>query len=241
MNCGGVYRATALFLMGLVALSMPLDCSAGKDPVPPAGIDHLVYASATLEQGMNEIEALLGVRPVRGGRHLQYGTHNALLSLGPQTYLEVIARDPDVPAPDQGALVDIPADADSGLVTWVLRAEDIEAVAESGRDAGVPLGPVASGMREKPDGSTLRWKLTDPYAMPMQGAVPFLISWGKTVHPATVVPPGGRLVELRIEHPDAEGLRRALAAVGADVTVVRGDTFHIVATIRTANGLVTLR
>ena len=43
--------------------------------IAPTGIDHLVYACANLEHGMDEIEALLGVRPVRGGHHPQYGTH----------------------------------------------------------------------------------------------------------------------------------------------------------------------
>lgn len=240
MICHGV-KVAAGTLLGLAVLWMPLTCNADEDSFPPAVIDHLVYASPTLEQGMDEIEQLLGVRPVRGGRHPQYGTHNALLSLGPATYLEVIARDPELPAPGRGALVDIPAGGESILITWVLRTGDIDAVAESGRRAGVPLGPVESGMREKPDGNTLRWKLTDPYAMPMDGAVPFLISWGETAHPATVVPPGGRLVDFRIEHPDAAGLQDALEAIGADVEVVRGDVFRIVATIKTADGQIILQ
>jgi hypothetical protein len=238
---GHGFKIAAGILLGFAIFCTPFTANAGGDSFAPAGIDHLVYASPTLEQGMDEIERLLGVRPVRGGRHPQYGTHNALLSLGPATYLEVIARDPELPAPGQGALVDIPAGGESILITWVLRTRDIDAVAESGRKAGVPLGPVESGMREKPDGTTLRWKLTDPYAMPMDGAIPFLISWGETVHPATAVPPGGRLVDFRIEHPDAESLRHALDAIGADIGTARADTFRIVATIRTSNGLVTLQ
>jgi Glyoxalase-like domain len=53
-------------------------------------IDHIVFGCSDLERGMDEIEQLLGIRPVPGGRHIQFGTHNALLSLGPATYLEVI-------------------------------------------------------------------------------------------------------------------------------------------------------
>ena len=58
-------------------------------------IDHLVYACANLERGMDEIEAQLGTRPVRGGRHPKFGTHNALLGLGDGVYLEIASRDPD--------------------------------------------------------------------------------------------------------------------------------------------------
>lgn len=205
------------------------------------GIDHLLYASSDLKRGMNEIEALLGVRPVRGGHHPQYGTHNALLSLGPGKYLEIIARDPDLPAPKLGALVDLSASCDSHLITWVLRTENIQESATAANRADIGLGQVESGRRTRTDGSEISWQLTDPYAMPMSGAIPFLINWGKATHPSGSVPVSGELVELTINHPEPDKVRRALSVLGVEVKVVEADEFGIFAEVLTENGSVTIR
>ena len=53
-------------------------------------LDHIVIAAATLDEGTQFTEDLLGVLLASGGQHHFMGTHNRLLSLGPKTYLEVI-------------------------------------------------------------------------------------------------------------------------------------------------------
>jgi len=202
-----------------------------------SGIDHLVYACATLDRGMDEIEQILGVRPVIGGRHPDFGTHNALLSLGPETYLEVIARDPDSKVLVHSALVELPDDQISRLRTWVLRTDEIDQLAGIANAAGIDIGPVQSGSRDAPDGSKISWQLTDHNAMPMGGAIPFLISWGDTPHPASVVPRGGEILSLTIEHPDADRVREALSVLGVELEVIQAAECKLTARIQANDGI----
>lgn len=189
---------------------------------------------------MDEIEALLGVRPVPGGRHSQFGTHNALLSFGPDTYLEVMARDPSLSAPQRGRLVDLADDQASRLVTWVLRVDDLAMFARSAAIAASGIGKVESGSREQSDGTLIEWQLTDPYAMPLDGAVPFLISWGDTTHPARIAQDGGTLVGFQIEHPLPGLVREELVLLGTTANVVKADEFRLLAQIQTSDGVKSL-
>ena len=62
-------------------------------------IDHLIYRAPDLVNAVAEVEERLGVRAQASGQHTGLGTHNALLTLGRQTYLEIIAPDPRQPQP----------------------------------------------------------------------------------------------------------------------------------------------
>jgi catechol 2,3-dioxygenase-like lactoylglutathione lyase family enzyme len=61
--------------------------------------DHLVLAARDLDAGAAWLESLLGVKLAQGGKHARMGTHNRLLGLGDNFYLELIAIDPDAVAP----------------------------------------------------------------------------------------------------------------------------------------------
>ena len=58
-------------------------------------LDHIVIGAKTLEQGVVFVKNVMGVEMPFGGVHRQMGTHNHLMQLGKDVFLEVIAVDPD--------------------------------------------------------------------------------------------------------------------------------------------------
>ena len=67
----------------------------------PTRIDHLVIAAGTLEQGVAYVRECLGVSMPFGGVHAKMGTHNHLMQLGNDSFLEVIAINRDIEPPDR--------------------------------------------------------------------------------------------------------------------------------------------
>ena len=197
-------------------------------------LDHLAVAAETLEAGRAHVEAALGVALQQGGQHAHFGTHNLLLGLEGGLYLEVIAVDPDAPAPAVARWFDL--DRFRGaprMGTWICRCDDLEAaLAKAPAGAGAPVD-LARG--------DLRWRMAVAAdgRMPFDGGFPALIQW-QGAHPAArLVPSGCGLRRLIVVHPDAGDLRAALSEVLTDPRVVieAGPDMALRAEIDTPNGL----
>ena len=204
-------------------------------------IDHLVYATPDLPLGIDNIEKRLGVRATPGGQHPGRGTRNALLALGPATYLEIIGPDPEQPKPSQPRPFGIDDLKGPRLVTWVVKESDLERRANEARRAGVRLGEVIPGSRRRSDGILLSWRYTDPRTVVAHGIVPFFIDWGKTPHPVTTAATGASLINLRAEHPDAKNVQTVLTQLGLDLRVQPGSRVALIATLKGPRGQVELR
>ncbi len=163
-------------------------------------LDHLIVAAATLAEGAAWCEATFGVAPGPGGKHPLMGTHNRLLALGgeafPRSYLEIIAIDPEAPAPsrrrwfdlDDAAMLRSLADGPR-LIHWVARCTDVADECAALARAGIDRGEVLAAERDTPQG-LLRWRIAvrpDGQRL-FGGALPTLIEWG-AVHPADHLPP----------------------------------------------------
>lgn len=187
-------------------------------------VDHLVYAAPDLESGVEAVRALLGVEPVAGGRHARWKTRNALVGLGPDTYLEIIAPDESPGSdPADGRPFGIDSLAAPRLATWAVRVSSLEPVVAEARSVGIELGSVLEGSREAPDGTVLRWRLTDPTTDRDEGTLPFLIDWGDSPHPAGSLDHPCRLERVRIIHPEPKRIRTFLGPLDPRIRVVGGS------------------
>lgn len=184
-----------------------------------SSIDHLIYGGRDLDAAIDQITALTGVRAEYGGQHPGHGTHNALLSLGGRTYLEIIAPDPSQPrpaGPRPFGLDDTPA---AGLRGWAAAPDDLDAAVQASLASGFNYGPVVAGQRHTADGREITWRMTDSSHGDEDGVVPFLIDWTDGLHPARRAPGGLTLSELRLASPQPRRLAARLRVLGLELPV----------------------
>jgi hypothetical protein len=228
-------------VVSVVLMSLRLDAGGGQTAAALRRVDHLVYAVPDLDAGIADLAQRLGVRAAMGGQHPGRGTRNALIALGPESYLEILAPDPAQPVPAGGRWFGVSESAPPRLAGWAAKGTELEKLVARAGQRGVPLGPVTAGARQRPDGVALHWTFTDPATPAVFGLAPFFIDWGTSPHPAVTAPRGPVLVELRAEHPRPERVREPLAALAIDLPVVEGPRPALIATLRTAAGTVELR
>ncbi|CTQ32380.1 VOC family protein [Jannaschia rubra] len=191
--------------------------------------DHFAIAAATLDDGAAYVTRHLGQRIGPGGGHALMGTHNRLSGLGPGEYFEVIAIDPDAPAPGRARWFDLDRRAGPPRIgNWILRTDDLDALVARFPQAGRPLEFVRGAFR-------WRMAVPDDGILPFDGCFPALIQWDT---PAPRFSDEGlRLTGLTLRHPNAEELGPIVAELTDDsrITIETGER-AIVASIDTPDG-----
>jgi glyoxalase-like protein len=188
-------------------------------------VDHVILGINDLQKGIEELERRTGVRAAFGGAHPGRGTQNALLSLGGNHYLEILAPNPEEKGGERAEeLLGLAALTPVG---WAVRTHDIAALEKSLRGPGAQAGEIRPGARKRPDGTRLAWKTLD-YAAPSSPLLPFFIEWDPAgAHPSTTSPSGCRLTGLFLEDPKPAALRDALRAADVGVEVRKGKESRI--------------
>jgi hypothetical protein len=205
-------------------------------------LDHIVVASLTLEEGVAHVARCVGVIVPPGGQHLLMGTHNHLMRLGDETYLEIISPNPNV-HPQRprwfgldGSELLAQLKLAPRLITWVARVPDLKSALQRAPEAG----DMVSATR-----GNLSWLISVPAdgAMPFDGAFPMLIQWPNGPHPSErMVDLGCRLQRLEVAHPHANRIKWMLSGNLEDrrITFMDGSQVHLRAEILTPAGLRTL-
>ncbi|MGI9596350.1 MAG: VOC family protein [Acidimicrobiales bacterium] len=206
-----------------------------------AELDHLIFASRDVDEGVRIIEDLTGARAVAGGPHVGLGTHNYLLTFDERTYFEIIGIDPSQPEPSRARPFGLDERDGPGLAGYAIHptgGESLEDVVAMMTAAGYDPGTIADMSRAKPDGDVISWRLTTggDSGEASQGALPFAIDWGRQPSPAASLPSMGRLAALTVTHPD-ESTRAKAASLGMATEVVAGPA-RLTASVETANGVV---
>jgi len=177
--------------------------------------DHVVIGAAHLGDSATTVEARLGADLTGGGKHPLMATHNRLMRLA-DGYLEVIAIDPDAPAPDRVRWYELDNPETAGRLAdgpralcWVAAVDDIEQAAAG---CGYQCGRIIEVTR-----GDLRWRLTvpDDGSLAAGGILPALIEWPPGVNPVATLPDSGlALASLKATHPDPAMIMDCLHRLG---------------------------
>lgn len=164
-------------------------------------IDHLVYATNDLPKSAAILEQALGATLTVGGRHPNRGTLNYLLKIGPATYLELLAIDPEnttAPPPRWMGIDLLPPNTTGRLTRWA------RAVTDGIDEKQLANIDFEAGSRRTTDGHLLEWRLSNPGSTPLISAAPFYIDWLGKPSPAERLPESGcRLTRFIICGPTA--------------------------------------
>lgn len=210
---------------------------------PFCQLDHLVITAPALADGIDYVEQRLGCRMQPGGKHPRLGTHNALLRIGQDCYLEVIAIDPDaapVTRPRWFHLDQLQPGSPPRLTTWVLRTSDILTTRQTAVVSGLDPGPIENMQR-----GDVSWQITIPAdgRLLLQGCMPSLIQWNTPQLPPARLPHSGlQLSQLELQHPASHHLQNWFNTIGQPqfVTTTRHFQPALTAHFKTPAGTITL-
>ncbi|MCH8101412.1 MAG: VOC family protein [Proteobacteria bacterium] len=228
------------FVLGLVSL-LVLACSNSADDQvhkEMLQIDHLIIGVADLDAGVREFEEITGIRPAYGGEHPHLGTHNALISLGDRTYLEILAPRPSANVTESlQFLAQLP---EITPVMWAVSTNNITETADRLASAGYEVTEPVPGSRRQENGSTLHWTILEMAAPNLAGA-PFFIEWSEiSVHPSESSPGGCELGSLEIKDPRPDQLQGLIQLLGLNINVERAASSLLTFDLHCPNGEIRL-
>jgi len=201
--------------------------------------DHFLLGCSSLETGIQFMKDKTGIEAVKGGKHPNIGTHNALLSLGEKVYLEIIAPDPEAKSLIE-AYSFLKEMTTPTLFMWAARTDKMDDLLKRVQGAGYKNSGIIPGSRQRADASVLKWRSllveTD-----ITSVVPFFIEWDiNSKHPAIDSPKGCTIDSFEIEYPETEKLKTVFTQLQIDVPLKKGTKASLHLKINSPKGTVSL-
>jgi len=186
-------------------------------------IDHVVIGAANLVSGTDILETKLSTKFSPGGEHQIMGTHNNLLKLQSDIYLEVIANNQNADKPsrqrwfslDESSIRDKIKHSPRALC-WVLEVDDIE---NTVKKCGYNPGEILQLSRDD-----LTWKVTIPSDGKLleNGVLPFLIEWPSDQHPSKKLTNSKVSInKIRLFHPEPYKIKNIIS------NLIESDLIHV--------------
>lgn len=196
-------------------------------------LDHVVLGIDDLDKGIEALEQLTGVRATFEGRDARLGTQSAVIGLGENAFLEIMAPDPKA----DPALVDPEfkskfLDRLEGFEAltpflWAIGTSNLERSRWYARRAGTYTSDINSGARKRSWGRSTEWSwahVTRPYTYVM----PIFVQWNADAKPPQErAPEGCRLVQLTLYTRLFKTVHLLLAAMQLDVEPAAAETESI--------------
>ena len=207
-------------------------------------IDHIVVGAETLEQGMSSLHDVLGVTLPKASKHEAMSTHNCVAPVGNESFIEILAIDPEAPEPGRTRWFDM----DNPQVQarfkknpcayhWVVGTSDLNAVVAN---SPIEMGEIVTFTR-----GDRSWRLNIPKdgTLSENGLIPTFIEWSPGAHPSTgMADLGLMLEEVVLTHPDPAELKKTLEALGVAhlATIMKGEQKEMSFKMKKANSDVVL-
>ena len=186
-------------------------------------IDHVVIGAANLISGTSILENKLNTKFSPGGEHQVMGTHNKLLKLQSNMYLEVIAHKPDADTPsrprwfslDETNIKEKIKNSPRALC-WVLEVDNLE---DTVKNCGYNPGEILKLSRDD-----LTWKVTIPSdgKLVENGVLPILIEWTNNQHPSKKLNNNNVFLnKLALFHPEPNKIQNIIS------NLIESDLIHV--------------
>ncbi|CAB9518191.1 expressed unknown protein [Seminavis robusta] len=167
--------------------------------LPDNVLDHIVLAAPELEPAIIEFQEKTGIEPRISGSIKGLGIKTARVSFEGDSFLEIIAPDPEKGGPI-GAL--LRASGLTGLQPfhWAIRNSKTGDLTGPFKKLGYTPDCISMfGARQ--DGTPRKWELLYLYGHKLKGMCPFFINWDNSDHPCESMPIVGDLVHVKVTAP----------------------------------------